>query len=337
MSSPLPCWRPASPPSRPASARLLIQTSMRALAQRSRSSRRLICRSTLRPQIVCPGLKRSVLKGIATSAAQPSLVMRVRASQMPSHSRLGSCALFEICPSARAPAGFTEKKKPLRWSKNGSRTIVTRSSTSRSASRPSCVATIAVRRAVATEDPEVEVVDVEGDPHLGLLAGRRALDGVALDERADRGRRATTPSGRERRRRGYPPRPRPWPGQARMQPELCLRAPLPRASPRRASRERAGALPGRSPWPTSRRSRSADPPDSPCSPPPPVDVSGAGRRERRRAGRMKKLSSGRGVSKGSAPTPEALRRRPPKAPPAVGRESSPRRRTSTSRPARLRP
>ena len=93
--------------------------------------------------MVCPGLKRSVLKGSATSAAQPSLVMRVRASQMPSHSRVGSCSLFEICPSARAPAGFTEKKKPLRWSKNGSRTIVTRSSTARSASRPSCVATIA--------------------------------------------------------------------------------------------------------------------------------------------------------------------------------------------------
>ncbi len=77
------------------------------------------------------------------SATQPSSVIRVRASQIPSHSKLSSSALFEICPSARAPAGFTTKKKPLRWSKKGSITTVTRSSTSRSASRASWVDTMA--------------------------------------------------------------------------------------------------------------------------------------------------------------------------------------------------
>jgi hypothetical protein len=66
-------------------------------------------------------------------------VIREAAFQMPSQSWLRRSALFDTCPSDRAPAGFTWKKKPLRRSKNGSRTIVMRSSTSRSASRVNCV------------------------------------------------------------------------------------------------------------------------------------------------------------------------------------------------------
>ena len=142
-SSPRPCLASPRPRSCPAAARLAIQTSRPGLAQRSFSWRRLIERSTLSPHTSCPGLKRRVLKGIAISAIHPSVVIRVRACQMPSHSLLSSWALFEICPSVRAPAGFTSKKKPFRWSKYGSSTMRTWSSTSRWASRASCVVTIA--------------------------------------------------------------------------------------------------------------------------------------------------------------------------------------------------
>ena len=141
-SRPRPCWTPSSPSRRPASARLPIQMFCRAAVQRTISCRRLISRSTLNPHVVWPGLNRSVLNGISISAIHPWSVMRATAFQMPSHSRLRRSALFDTCPSARAPAGFTSKKKPFRWSKNGSRTIRIRSSTSSSASRVSCVDTM---------------------------------------------------------------------------------------------------------------------------------------------------------------------------------------------------
>ena len=143
MSRPSPWLIPSIPSSRPACERFEIQASRWGDAHRSVSLCRLISRSTLNPHTVWPGLKRSVLKGMAISAVHPSGVIRAAASQMPSHWSDSSSALLATWPSALAPDGFTWKKNPFRWSKNGSRMMRTLSSLSSSASRVSWVETMA--------------------------------------------------------------------------------------------------------------------------------------------------------------------------------------------------
>jgi hypothetical protein len=136
----------------------------------------LITRSTLKPQVWF-GLKRSVLKGMANSAVQPWSPLSVATSQMPSQSKLRDSWLLAIWPSVRAPTAFVWKKKPLRLSENGSSTIVTWSSTSRSASRASWVATIAfgsrsrqitpTYRASPSKSTRASVSSVGGVPSWG--------------------------------------------------------------------------------------------------------------------------------------------------------------------------
>jgi hypothetical protein len=65
-------------------------------------------RETLNPQTLEPAGNDRLLKGMASSATQPSSVRRVRPCQMASHSVL-SCPSPNVRPSTSAPEGFVAK------------------------------------------------------------------------------------------------------------------------------------------------------------------------------------------------------------------------------------
>ena len=141
------------------------------LAQRSVSCRRLIVRSTLRPQVVCPGLKRSVLNGIAISAAQPSpsIARRGVPDAVPVEAHAPRCCSRSA--RRRGPRRVHGEEEPVALVEE------------RVEDHEHVVVDVEVRvagelrrddarrRAVAAEDPEVERVVVAQDPDLGGLLG----------------------------------------------------------------------------------------------------------------------------------------------------------------------
>ena len=98
---------------------------------------------------------------MATSAVQPRLSMAVRLCQTPSQAWLRVRPSSVSSRSRRAPRGLVLKKKPPRRVR-----LATRRSAWLSKQRTA----------------EVEVVVVKQDAHLGPLARRGALDGLALEE-----------------------------------------------------------------------------------------------------------------------------------------------------------
>ena len=108
-SMPRPCSSPATPASAPARLRSYKTESNVADVQRRIVRSRGMSRSKFAPHWVRPRVKLSVFAGITISADQPSAVRAVRASQMPSQSRLGSSEPA-MRPSTLAPAALTRKK-----------------------------------------------------------------------------------------------------------------------------------------------------------------------------------------------------------------------------------
>src|SRR5438132_7766184 len=112
---PLPCCTSPTPLNRPARLKSYRNESNVGDDQRSHRRSRGTNRSRFSPHTFRPGVKLKVREGITISADQPSGVLAVRASQIPSQSS-ETLSAVEIKPSTRVPAALIWKKYPVRRS-----------------------------------------------------------------------------------------------------------------------------------------------------------------------------------------------------------------------------